>query len=209
MEDLRHIIDYFSVRSPLHSTNPEVYAQRARKIKGVRVHCRGDEELQFEIIEYPQDHPIFRVNLQLTLDGQFSIFDMLGLPLISEEKPLDVQLNDDPRARCLQPWVASVYKFLTPAINPGSIVLKIETRKQLDVNFVRADGKDLHEEHVEALFEFIDLQVLPVNRDRELLVPSMLGPRGHILDVVTPEKFDRYWEQNFQRDDLSNPYDVV
>jgi hypothetical protein len=155
-EDYRHIIDYLSVDTGIHSNNPAVWIKRAQKVKGFRVHCREDQEVQFEAVEYPKDQPIFRVGLDYKPNGQFSIFDMIGLPLISQEKPLDTQLEQRPDARHILSYVASTYKCLPPSINPVSNALNIDTRKQVDINFVRADGKDLDVLHMDALWEFIE-----------------------------------------------------
>ena len=211
-KNYQHIVNYLSVKPPIHAIDPAVWALRARKIKGVRVHCRQDQELQFTPVACPLDHPIFNFDEYSEPHCQFSIFDRLGLPLISREGFPDWRLEyADDGARCILPSVASVYKCLSPSIDIPQNALELDTytRKQIDITFVRADGKDLTTVHMRALWGFIEHEIIPANNTRRGLVPSTLGPRGHIVDAATKANFERYFQRSFSEDPLLSPYNVV
>lgn len=184
---------------------------RPRKIKGVIVHCRQDEALRFTPVACPLDHPIFAFDEYSEPRGQFSIFDRIGLPLISREGFPDFRLEQNVEARCIHPSVASVYKC-RHSIDIPQMALGHSTyrRKQVDITFVRADGKDLNVIHMRALLDFIERKILPVNITRRGLVPSTLGPHGHIADAATRANFERHWRTHYSSLGLgSSPYDVV
>ena len=59
--DLRNIVDYLSIyRAGLYGGSvgmTQEWKPRARKLKGVRMHCKGDSDIQYTATSYPQDHP--------------------------------------------------------------------------------------------------------------------------------------------------------
>lgn len=207
-QDWRHIVDHISVDTGRHSDNPIVWAERARKIEGVRIHCREDNPIQLEFIQCPQDHPIFQINDTATPHQQFSLCDMIDLPLICQENPPDEQLEQQLEARFVSPSTAAILKWLPPPFNAVSGAPSIDTRKQVDIALFRSDGKELDILHIEVLWEFIEDELLPVNTSNMHSTPRLLD-RGHILSVAKKEVFEEYFARIGSDDPALSPYNAV
>jgi hypothetical protein len=202
-------MDSLSVNTGIHSSAPNVWAGRARKVRGVKIHCREDQQVQFEALYYPQDHPIFKTDTGQSQDCQISIFDLIGLPLLGQEKKYDLQLEENMNARSLSVPVAEAFRCISHTIDAFPHSLGIYTRKQLDVNFVRADGKDLDVIHMSALWNFIEREIVPLHSRRADVILTIQGPRGHLLEFATRANFERFWNDSFPHGDAINPYEVV
>ena len=92
--DFLHIIDFLSVHGRV-SVSPSTLTGRAKKVAAVRVHAFEEESLQFEQLEFPQDHPVVlgRFDHPLKEDKErlthYDIPGALGIPLCWTEGPRD------------------------------------------------------------------------------------------------------------------------
>jgi len=232
--DLRHAIDHMSVwfrecvfRSdkvsysadeindlkinPLSLYNSDWrvdWSFRAHKVKGVRVKCVEDGELQFSSIEFPRDHPFIRDTLRMPPCRLKNVRSSLEIPGAVEmslswfRNIFDEDLELNPSAKNLKQSVSNLRDCLV-------VVLIMEHRqigphKTFDMTFFRGDLKDLYVEHMQALCGFCTDKLFP-------LLDGCVT-REQYLAIATKQHFESYFKQYKKRygwdENLISPYEV-
>jgi hypothetical protein len=127
-----------------------------------------------------------------------TIFDHLQLPIIVEE----FQTPDpDPHKKIsdLDPANTAMGKLLIR--NP------LGRPKNLDLKFVRIDGKDLTMDHVMAFRSFIIDSIIPAISGEDKLFVDNVGEA--LVEVATRANFEKFWEHwKSNHCDSISPYDM-
>jgi len=143
--DFRKIADYFSIASPtvqpiIAIGFPEEWKNRARKLQGVRVHCVGDEALQYTVISYPQDHPFPET---MKVPSSFGC----GLLFYEVSTKSNASDSDIP--------IINTNAYNTLKVIKPEELRESKTIKRVDFHVARKNGKDLLPPQLEAICTFL------------------------------------------------------
>jgi hypothetical protein len=164
---------------------------RAHKVKGVRVKCVEDVELEFGPVEFPRDHPLIRDTLRMPPCRFKNVHTGLQVPGAVEmslswfRNIFDANLELDPSAKNLRKSVSDLRDCLV-------VELIMEHRqlgphKTFDITFVRGDLKDLYVEHMQALCAFCTDKMLP-------LLDGCIT-RAQYVAIATKQNFETCFQQ--------------
>ncbi|KAJ9614244.1 hypothetical protein H2200_002380 [Cladophialophora chaetospira] len=116
--DFRDVVDYF--RTYDDESLEETVRRNGRKVKGVKIHCEGDQKVlglgKYVAVEVPRDHPVFD-----NLTTSSSISDRIELPVLTRKYPHNkawanitggpdnqavtfLHMNADPNSRTMMGW---------------------------------------------------------------------------------------------------------
>jgi len=189
-QDFRHIADYLSIKRTGGVYDRALWTERARKIQGVQLSWVNDAPSYLPIY-YPQDHPYFIDATTRPKAPGISILKYLRLLYIVEETP-GYGLDSGFRHGAIRTIAQSLPEMF--AVRRLLIRDTMSFQHNLDLKFVRTDGKNLRTEHVNALCNFIG----------EIIEPLMGGENRSPLDVAavvlefgTRERFFEYWSDEF------------
>ncbi|KAI9787400.1 MAG: hypothetical protein M1816_007533 [Peltula sp. TS41687] len=168
----------------------EAKLKSGKRIKGVRISCKGDQQIlrakQYISVDVPADHPIFSSS-----DPPPDISQLISLPILVSKYPPDrawkdlgkasmydnvsatfLNLNADPDNHHWFGWAGPEWQN-----NVGSVLV------------VRQDGKDLTIQHVDALCEFCRFRMQPI------FEASIEGKKTkeEIMSCLSREKFEKFW----------------
>lgn len=191
-DDLRHTVDFISVYGRVFTT-PSAWATRAKKVAAVRVHAFEEEQLQFEQLLFPQDHPFLlgRFDHPLKDDkklGRYDIPGALGLPLCWTEAPRDGHVEVCPDHLPLTKEVDFIRCCLMPEMEDR--FRTCGPHRQMDYTFIREDLVDLKKEHLMAICDFCVDKIMGLQDSNWFVSEKARKYR----DVATKKAFQRYWK---------------
>jgi hypothetical protein len=166
---------------------------RAHKVRGVRVKCVEDGELQFSSIEFPRDHPFIRDTFRMPPCRLKNIRSGLEVPGAVEmslawfRNIYDADLELNPSSKNLKQSVSDLRDCLVVELTMEH--RRLGPQKTFDMTFFRGDLKDLYVEHMQALCGFCE--------DKLLHLPGVT--RKQYLAIVTKQHFESYFEQYKKR----------
>jgi hypothetical protein len=181
---------------------------RAHKVKGVRVKCVEDGELEFSPVEFPRDHPFIRDTARMPPCRFKNVHTGLQVPGAVEislswfRNTFDANLELNPSTKNLKQSVSDLRDCL--------VVELIMEHRQLgpqetfDMTFVRGDLKDLYVEHMQALCGFCTDKMLP-------LLDGCVT-RAQYVAIATKQHFESYFQHYKERygwdENLMSAYEV-
>jgi hypothetical protein len=184
---MRNVVDHLTLYKGVQRAFETFSRRYARKVKGVRVHCKGAEDIQYTTTLYPQDYPF---------SNDFEGTAMIGCGLCYYEVPKDKSVEADP----IIPWINNKASDIGLMINPEQ---KIMT-KQVNYQLVRKDGKDLLPQHAEAICLFI------ASAYKEWEINDKAdGPLLDLDQIIDEVTWGVFWEDFKAKrglgDDIKNP----
>jgi hypothetical protein len=197
--DFRNIADYFSIASPavqpiIAIGFPHEWKERAQKLKGVRIHCVGDEEIQYTATSYPQDHPF---------PGRVKAAGFFGCQLVYYEVADDLAKQTDPNVLCLT-QVAFDTRLVITTDSGGRT-----TKKQVDHHVVRKDGKDLLPQQLEAICAFLRCGMNKIDAANLAFREGTYEQLMPIRQRINPSTWGIFWEDFKTKrglgDEVENP----
>jgi hypothetical protein len=170
--DMRNVVDHLTLYKGVHREFESFSRGFARKVKGVRVHCKGAEDIQYTATSYPQDYPFSK-------DFEGTTMFCCGLTYYEVPKDKSIEINP------IIPWINSEATNIGLMINPEH---KLMT-KQVNYQLVRKDGLDLLPQQVEACCLFIS----GVYKEWETKNRAD-GPPLDLDQRITEATWEGFWE---------------
>ena len=191
MQDYRNVVDYFIEYANVSVQDGELGRERNRKLRGVKIHCKGDQRAfgteVYSAVDVPKDHPVFYNPIA-------PISQLVGMPIHTRKYPPDKLWKDSKIVPTFQNVPATL---LHVAADPSSDAWgRAPLSWQNDVGnvlVVRSDGQDVTTRQVEALSRFCQFKMQP-------LFENALGggrvemTREEVMRYLTPSVFEEFME---------------
>ena len=184
MQDYRDVVDR------LFSYANESVQHKISKLRGVKIHCKGDQRTfgtgVYSAVDVPKDHPIFYGPIA-------PISQLVGMPIHTRKYPPD-KLWKDSLAESTENVPAT---FLHLAADPSSDAwgwAPLSWQNDVgNVLVVRSDGQDVTTRQVEALSRFCQFKMIPLfeNASGGGLVEMT---KEEVMRYLTPSVFEEFME---------------
>jgi len=170
---MRNVVDHLTLYKRVQIGFDIASRAYARKVKGVRVHCKGAGDIQYTATSYPQDHPFPKMGFAPRF---------LTHKLIYYESPPIKSVKSDTSISNITTTTFAIAKVINPKTQ--------RTSKQVDYHVVRQDGKQLLPQHVEAMCLFLV-------KARNEFEEDMLRENGEPVSLdqrITSAAWRTFWE---------------
>ena len=190
MQDYRDVVDYFISYANDSVEDGQLGRDRNRKLRGVKIHCKGDQNTfgtdVYSAVDVPKDHPIFD-------DPVAPISRLVGMPIHTRKYPPDKLWTDslgDPTENVPATWL----HLVVDPNNQGWGWVDLPWKTDVgNVLVVRSDGQDVTTRQVEALSRFCQFKMQP-------LFENALGfglvemTREEVIGYLTPSVFEEFMD---------------
>ena len=186
MQDYRDVVDYFITYANESVQDGELGGDRNSKLRGVKIHCKGDQRAfgteVYSAVDVPKDHPIFH-------DPIAPISQLVGMPIHTRKYPPDKLWKDS----YMNVPATFLHLVADPSNNGWGWAPMMWQNNVGSVLVVRSDGQDVTTRQVEALSRFCQFKMQP-------LFENALGgglvemTREEVMRYLTPSVFEEFME---------------
>ena len=190
MQDYRNVVDYLITYANESVKDEELGPDRNRKLRGVKIHCKGVQRTfgteVYSAVDVPKDHPIFH-------DPIAPISQLVGTPIHTRKYPRDKLWKDNLFNPTENVPATFLHLVADPSDNWWGWAPMSWQNNVGNVLVVRSDGQDVTTRQVEALSRFCQFKMQP-------LFENALGggfvemTREEVMRYLAPRVFEEFME---------------
>lgn len=190
MQDYRDVVDYFIAYANESVQDGELGRDRNTKLRGVKIHCKGDQRTfgtdVYSAVDVPKDHSIFYGPIA-------PISQLVGMPIHTRKYPPDKLWKDGLFAPDENVPATFLHLVADPSNSWWGWAPLSWQNDVGSVLVVRSDGQDVTTRQVEALSRFCQFKMQP-------LFENALGgglvemTREEVIGYLKPSVFEEFME---------------